>query len=343
MTGNERPLTAISGARAASPLSQAMGRRPVLTAGLGAACISSSAVLVTLAHVGPATTAVFRCALALPVLILLAAIEQRRLGPRPAATRLYAMLAGLFLAIDLVLWNHAIADVGAGVATVLGNLQVLFVGVVAWLVLKERPDRRYLIVLPVVLAGVILVSGMFGGHAAGLDPVAGVVFGLGTSAAYACFLLILRGTSGTTPHVAGQLADATAGAALGSLVLGLLFGGLQLDIPWPSFGWLLLLAMLSQTAGWLLITSSLPRLPAAVSSLLLLLQPAAAMVLADVVLGERPTLTQIGGAVLVCLGVLAVARTGPQRPAFPDERTAPDPAPAARTRAPAQACTENST
>ena len=316
MTGNERPLTAISGARAASPLSQAMGRRPVLTAGLGAACISSSAVLVTLAHVGPATTAVFRCALALPVLILLAAIEQRRLGPRPAATRLYAMLAGL---------------------------QVLFVGVVAWLVLKERPDRRYLIVLPVVLAGVILVSGMFGGHAAGLDPVAGVVFGLGTSAAYACFLLILRGTSGTTPHVAGQLADATAGAALGSLVLGLLFGGLQLDIPWPSFGWLLLLAMLSQTAGWLLITSSLPRLPAAVSSLLLLLQPAAAMVLADVVLGERPTLTQIGGAVLVCLGVLAVARTGPQRPAFPDERTAPDPAPAARTRAPAQACTENST
>ena len=28
MTGNERPLTAISGARAASPLSQAMGRRP---------------------------------------------------------------------------------------------------------------------------------------------------------------------------------------------------------------------------------------------------------------------------------------------------------------------------
>ena len=49
------------------------------------------------------------------------------------------MLAGLFLAVDLVLWNHAIADVGAGVATVLGNLQVLFVTVVAWAVLRERP------------------------------------------------------------------------------------------------------------------------------------------------------------------------------------------------------------
>ena len=46
------------------------------------------------------------------------------------------MTAGLFLAIDLVLWNHAISDVGAGVATVIGNLQVLFVAVFAWLVLR---------------------------------------------------------------------------------------------------------------------------------------------------------------------------------------------------------------
>ena len=219
------------------------------------------------------------------------------------------MTAGLFLAVDLVLWNHAIADVGAGVATVLGNLQVLFVAVFAWLVLRERPGRRYLVMLPVVLVGVVLVAGMVGGHAAGLDPLAGISFGVGTSAAYACFLLILRTTSGQAPHVAGQLADATAGATAGAIVLGLILGGFQLDIGWPAFGWLLLLALLSQTVGWLLITSSLPRLPAAMSSLLLLLQPAAAMVLADIILGERPTLVQDAGALLVCLGVLAAART----------------------------------
>ena len=283
--------------------------RPVLAAALGAACISNSAILVTLAHVGAVSTAFFRCALALPLLIPLAVLEQRRLGRRGAASRAYAVLAGLFLAIDLVLWNHAISDVGAGVATVLGNLQVLFVVVVAWLVLRERPERRFLVMLPVVLAGVVLVSGMVGGQAAGLHPLAGIGFGVGTSAAYACFLLILRNTSGHTPHVAGPLADVTAGAAIGAVLLGLITGGLQLDIPWPSLGWLLLLAVLSQTVGWLLITSALPRLPAAISSLLLLLQPAAAMVLAAVVLSERPTLIQIGGAALVCVGVLAVART----------------------------------
>ena len=300
-----------------APAPSAAGR-PVLIAVLGAACISSSAILVTLANVGAVTTSLFRCVLALPALIPLAILEQRKLGPRPRASRLFAVLAGLFLAVDLVLWNHAIADVGAGVATVLGNLQVLFVAVLAWLVLRERPDRRYLATLPVVLIGIVLVSGMLGGHASGLHPLAGIGFGVGTSAAYACFLLILRKTAGHSAHVAGQLADATVGAAVGSVAIGLFFGGLQLTVPWPAFGWLLMLALLSGTVGWLLITSSLPRLPAAMSSLLLLLQPAGALVLADVVLGERPTIVQVLGALLVCLGVLAATRTTAPRSSRPD-------------------------
>jgi drug/metabolite transporter (DMT)-like permease len=282
------------------------GRQPVLTAILGAACISSSAILVTLAHVDAVATAFYRCALALPVLVPLAVLEQRKLGPRPSASRRTALLAGFFLAVDLVLWNHAIADVGAGAATVLGNLQVLFVAAFAWAVLRERPERRYLVLLPIILAGVVLVSGMLGGHQAGLHPLAGVGYGIATSAAYACFLLTLRRTGGQTPHVAGQLADATIGAAAGAIILGLPFGGLRFGVSWHSFGWLLLLALLSQTVGWLLITSSLPRLPAAVSSLLLLLQPAAALVLAAIVLHQQPTLLQVGGALLVCLGVLAL-------------------------------------
>jgi drug/metabolite transporter (DMT)-like permease len=290
--------------------------RPVARAALGAACISSSAILVTLADVGPATTAFYRCALALPALVPLAVLEQRKNGPRPVRRRLSAWVAGLFLAVDLILWNHSIADVGAGVATVLGNLQVLFVGILAWLLFRERPGRRYLIMLPVVFLGVVLVSGLIGGRAAGLDPLAGIGYGIGTSVAYAGFLLILRQNAGPNRHIAGQLADATAAAAVGSLLLGLAFGGLQLHIPWHSLGWLLILALMSQTVGWLLITSSLPRLPAAMSSLLLLLQPAAALVLADVVLGERPTPIQVLGAALVCAGVLTVTWTrSARRPA----------------------------
>ena len=297
-------------------------RSPLLLAGLGAASISASGVLIKLADTGPATAAFYRCLLALPLLIALAVLEQRKRGPRPAAARRGALAAGLCLAVDLVLWNHAIAEVGAGVATVLGNLQVLFVAFAAWALFGERPERKFLIFLPVVMAGVVLVSGMVGGDGGGTHPLAGIEYGLGTSVAYAVFLLILRRSSASTPHVAGPLSEVTAGAALGALLLGLVFGGLQLRIGWPSFGWLLLLALLSQTLGWLLITSSLPRLPAAIASLILLLQPAAAMLLAYLVLSERPTLIQIAGAVVVCTGVLAISLTTSQQRRRPAEAPA---------------------
>lgn len=280
---------------------------PVVQAALGASVISASAILITLANVDPVTATFYRCVLPLPVLGALAAAEQRRHGRRSPASRGYAFLAGLFLTADLVLWMHSIADVGAGIATVLGNLQVLFVVAISWLVLGERPVRRYLMVLPVILLGVVLVSGMVGRGATGPHPAAGVVYGLGTSAAYSCFLLILRQSAGDAQHVAGQLFDATVGAAAGSLAFGLAFGGLQLAIPWHSLRWLLVLAVSSGIVGWLLITSSLPHMPAGLSSLLLLLQPALAMVLAAVVLGQRAGLVQILGAVLVCGGVLIVA------------------------------------
>ena len=288
-------------------------RQPVLVGGLGAACISASAVLVTLAGTSAATTAFFRCLLALPVLALLAVAERRRHGRRAAASRVRAVLAGLFLAVDLVLWNHAIADVGAGIATVLGNLQVLFVALIAWLLLRERPDRRLLSMLPVIMAGVVLAAGVIGGSTAGTRPLAGIGFGVGTSVAYAAFLLILRQASAGLPHVAGQLADATAGAALGAALIGLASGGLQLTMSWPAFGWLALLSFSSQTVGWLLITSSLPRLPAAFSALLLLLQPAASLLVAAVVLDQRPSLLQLAGAAVICAGVLAVSRTAGAR------------------------------
>jgi len=297
-------------------------RRPLLLAGLGAACISASAIMIKLADTGTVTAAFYRCFLALPVLVTLAVLEQRRRGPRPAAARAGAFVAGLFLSVDLVLWNHAIAEVGAGIATVLGNLQVLFVAFTAWVLFRERPERRFLVFLPVVMAGVVMVSGLVGGAGGGTHPLAGIGYGIGTSLAYAAFLLILRRTSAGSAHVAGPLAEATTGAALGSLLLGLVFGGLQLHIPWPSFGWLLLLSLSSQTLGWLLITSSLPRLPAAISSLTLLLQPAAAMALAAIVLDERPSLIQIAGAVVVCCGVLAVslATPSPRASRVPDEK-----------------------
>src|SRR4051812_50195691 len=110
----------------------------------GALTIAFSAILVKQAAVSPSTAAIFRCAYALPVLGALAWWEDRRLGPRSGRDRAMAALAGGFFSADLICWHHAIVGVGGGPATVVGNLQGGFVGVVAGVGLGGRPAPRLL-------------------------------------------------------------------------------------------------------------------------------------------------------------------------------------------------------
>ncbi len=241
-TGTARVSASLAGA------ARTIVRQPLLLAGLGSATISCSPVLVVLSGASAVSTAFYRSAIALPVLIVIAVIEQRRHGRRSLAQRVRAGVAGAFLAVDLILWTHAIADVGAGVATVLGNLQVLIVAGFTWLIWRERPRRAVIFALPVVMLGVVLVSGLIGKPGTGQHPLAGILYGLGTSVAYAGFLMILRRSSTDSVHVAGPVADSTAGATITSLVIGLFIGGLGLHPVWPSIGWLIVLGLVSQVS-----------------------------------------------------------------------------------------------
>ena len=282
----------------------ALRDRPILAAVLGAMSIAFSGVLVRLANVEPATAAIFRCVYALPLLGAIALLERRRFGPRPAAQVRLALIAGIFFALDLVIWHHTIRLVGAGLATVLGNTQVVIVAVLAWLVLGERPPGRTLLALPVVLVGVVLISGVIGTGAYGANPRLGVITGLAVGLAYAGFLLVLRRGNADLRRPAGPLFDATLVGALASAAIGWPLGEVNLVPAWPSHGYLLALALSSQVVGWLLISVSLPRLPAALTSVILTLQPVGAVMLAMVLLGEAPSFFQLLGAGTILAGLL---------------------------------------
>lgn len=282
--------------------------RPRLTALLGALTIAFSAVLVRLAEVSPSTAAVFRCAYAVPVLYLLARSEDRRFGPRPARDRRLAAIAGVFFAIDLVCWHHAIDDVGAGLATVLGNLQVAFVPLIAWAVLSERPSSRVLATLPLMLGGIVLISGALESGAYGDRPAQGVVFGVLTGLSYAGFILVLRAGGQDLRRPAGPLFDATWVAAIGALLIGLAWGDLDVVPSWPAHGWLLTLALTSQVVGWLLISASLPRLPAALTSVILTVQPVGSVILGVIIFSESPSLLQLVGVAAILTGLVLTTR-----------------------------------
>jgi drug/metabolite transporter (DMT)-like permease len=275
-------------------------------AGLGAVAIAFSSILVKLSHASPSTAAIFRCAYALPLLGLLAWLEDRRYGRRSWRARRVAVLSGVFFAADLILWHNSIEDVGAGLATVLANVQVVLVPLVAWAVLSERPSRRVLAALPIALLGVLLISGVFEHGAYGRAPEKGALFGIGAGIAYVGFLLLLRRGGADLRRPAGPLFDATATAAIASVCAGLVIGDAHLVPVWPGAGWLIVLALTSQVLGWLLITVSLPRLPAALTSLLLCIQPIGSVALAALIFGEAPSALQLAGVVVV-LGALLVA------------------------------------
>ena len=89
--------------------------------------------------------------------------------------------------------------------------------------------------------------------------------------------------------------------------MGLLLGSLDLTPSPVDLAWMALLALTSQVLGYLFITMSLPRLPAALGSILLFVQPVGTLVFAAVLLGERPSQIQLAGVMLVLGGVTVAA------------------------------------
>lgn len=269
-------------------------------------CIAFSGIFYKFAEVTPATATTFRCLYGLPILALVGWYEHRRFGALPTRTVWLAIIAGVFFAGDLLSWHHAVDAVGAGLATVLGNLQVIVVGLVAWIVFKERPPRPVLLALPIVLVGVVLISGVVGTGAYGPNPPLGTSLGIVTAFAYAGYLLVIRRGSRDLRRPAGPVAIATASTAVVAIVYGVLSHELDPIPAWPSHGWLALLGITSQSVGYLIISISLPRLPAALVSIILLAQPVATVILARILLDEQPSPDQLIGVTLVVVG-LAVA------------------------------------
>ena len=233
----------------------------------------------------------------------MAYFEQRRYGPLPRNVVRLAIIAGVFFAADLLSWHHAVDAVGAGLATVLGNMQVIVVGLVAWLVFRERPPRSVLVGLPIVLAGAVLISGVIGSDAYGANPPLGVGLGTITAFAYAGYLLVIRSGGRDLRRPAGPVAISTASTLVVAAVVGSLLGELDPVPHWPSHGWLALVGITSQSIGYLVISISLPRLPATVVSIILLAQPVATVLLARVLLDEQPSIDQLLGVVLILAGI----------------------------------------
>ena len=291
-------------------------RRTMLIALAGAVAISFSPVFYVYSDTNPSTGAFFRMLYALPALVLLAYLV-RKSDTRSSRTRWTAFGAGLILAPDMLSYHSSMIFIGIGIATLIGNSQVIIVTLASWKLFGEKPNKAILISLPIVIIGLALISGIADTNPYGEDPIKGVVFGTMAAFFYSSFLILFRYSNRELAPSSSVQLDATAGAALGLLVLGLLplssiaIEPLELQPTWPGHGWLIVLAMLCQVAGWLAIAHALPRLPAAHTSFAVLLQPVLTLVWGYVILHqEGHSQNQVIGIFLVLAAIVAVTLYG---------------------------------
>ncbi len=180
------------------------------------------------------------------------------------------------------------------------------------------------VAIPAMLAGVVLISGIVGAEAYGADPRAGVAIGFITAVSYAGYLLVIRQAS-PDHRPAGPVAIATAVTGLLAGLFGAGVGSLDLLPAWPALGFLLAYGVVSQSIGYIAIQTALPKLPAVISSVLLLVQPVTTLVLGVLLLGEDPSGEQVVG-VLMVVGGIALATGAIRRiaaAAGPGGRAAP--------------------
>lgn len=290
---------------------------------LGVVVLAGSAVLigfapimVKLSDLGPQAIAFWRLTLALPALALWLALSRRQQGAsagRPDRRAL--VLAGVFFAGDLAFWHAGIKITTAANATLLANLTPIIVAIAGWVLFKERITLRFALAAGVALLGAVLLSAANVRLAP--ERLAGDLLSALTAFWYASYILSVhwarRGAS--APLV---MVWSSAIAAVITLVVALAFG--ERLLPDTLAGWLplLVLGIVVHAGGQGGIAFGLGRVPAALASLIILVQPVVAAAAGWILFGEALVASQILGAGLVLAGVYIAQRV--RRPLPPAER-----------------------
>lgn len=297
-----------------------MNNRAVVASVAGSLIIAWAAIFVRLADTTVANSATYRCALAVPILLILMAVKRPQKSEFNRNTVSLSVAAGGGLAGRLLFWHASIAVVGAGMATVLQDLQAVLVPFAVWALYREHPGRRQLISLPVVLLGCLLIGEIIGSDGYGSDPTLGAIYGVTAAFSYTIFQVAGRsaivGDKVQTMSALVLLTVATAVSAVITAAWGLSQGTLSIPSV-ESMGWLAALALSVQVVGWLLIVWSMQQLSASFISLVLLLQPLGSLLLAGIVFSENPSIIQWLGIAIV-IGGIAYTATGSSKATVED-------------------------
>lgn len=252
------------------------------------------------------TTALFlnlaRMLIATPVLLVACwrVIGTQMFAIRPRHALLMAV-SGSLLAISQAAYFAAIPHIGVTIATLLAMCVAPVVVTCGALALKlERLTRRKTLALVCAVVGCALLVGFNASDAVQDDVLAGVVYSLIAAVTYAGMILCGRLMSAYHPL---QVTTVMFGA--GTVLLLILNLTREIVVLQTPQGWLLVayLGLVPTALAYLLFQMGLRSVTATTASILALLEPVVAAVLAWGLFGETLGATGFAGAALMLLSV----------------------------------------
>ena len=279
----------------------------------GACAIGFAPILVRLADTGPVASAFWRCALAAPLLWLWALASRARgqsAARMPRRAWWALALAGLCFAGDIGVWHYSVLYTSVANSTLLGNTAPLFVTLTGWLLWRQTVTRTYLVGLVLAFTGMFVLAGPNLGQPG--TRMLGDALAAFAGAFYAGYMLAIKAARDEGVSTALAMATSTTVTALALLPIALLHA----DSFWPTAqaGWWVAIALVlvPQVLGQGLIAYASAHLPASLSSVILLLQPVLAALLAWGLFAEAIGPLQFIGGAVVLAGIWLSKRGSPQ-------------------------------
>ena len=286
---------------------EAARRRAIFGTAIGAIAISFAPIFVQAippGSLGPTAIGAYRTLIGAAVLAAVAGVRREPLRPSRRAL-LVTTLAGVLFAGDLFVWHRSIARVGGGLATILGNTQVFWTAFLGVVLLGERLSAGFRLAVPLAIVGIALATGvLFGATASHVDPI-GVGLGLGTAIFYAAYIHAVRAGRSAVGRLGPVAQMVWTSLACGTTlaVVALAEGTLVAPPDARTALCLLGVALVAQVLGWVTLATFIPRVPVALAGLLLLLQPAFAVVWEVLFFGRAFTFLQVAGAILTLVAI----------------------------------------
>jgi drug/metabolite transporter (DMT)-like permease len=273
----------------------------VLASATGFGTLSILAKLGYSAGLGTQQMLAFRFVLAAVGMVALAALA----GQNPllfGRTRLLTLLSmgALFYSAQSLTYFLALRTLPASLVVLIAYIYPSLVVAAGWLFLRRKVKAKHGIALAASFLGLVLLVG--GAH---FQLSWALLLALASPIVYTGYILVGETVMGSVPALAAS-AVIMVGAAIGFGFIALVTN--ELTPPHNLAGWVVVaaLALLPTMLAITLFLGGLPRVGASRAALLSTWEPVVTVLLAVVILGDRLSVVQVIGGLLVLLAVVVV-------------------------------------